>query len=215
MHYRIDNYIIESELAAKSPSQTNKHMIDIINNIPNNYKVLDYGCGKLRYSIPLAKQVASVVAIDSAYQINKPQKINSFYGCPSEYKLNGLSVCDINNSFWQNKSYDAVLCINVMSAIPYDEMRFKIIKDAYDVLNSQGFLLIVVQYRNSYFNTYKKRTDTIPYYDGWLIKKTNNKCSFYGMPTSEYIVTLCYKAGFTSVNINKKDGSYYVKAFKN
>lgn len=213
MHYEIDNCIIESELAAKPTSQTNKYMMGIINALPDHYQILDYGCGKLRYSIPLAKKVKTVVAIDSSFQIDKPQKINSFYGTPRNYKLEGLNVCDINSDFWQKKKYDAVFCINVMSAIPCDKERLKIIQDSKRVLKQHGFLLIVVQYRNSYFNMYKTRNDAKAYHDGWLIKRAGNKMSFYGMPKPEYIFELCYKAGFTSINIERHDGSYYIRAF--
>ncbi len=215
MHYTINDYIIESELSAKPTSQTNKYLVDIINKLPNNYQVLDYGCGKLRYSIPLAKRVKTVVAVDSSFQIDKPQKINTFYGPPRDYELDGLKVCDISSDSWKKEKYDAVFCINVMSAIPYDNERFTIIQNSKEILKPHGFLLIAVQYRNSYFNAYKVRNDTKAYHDGWLIKRAKNKFSFYGMPKSEYISNLCYKAGFKSIKIKRHDGSYYIWAFTN
>lgn len=76
MHYKINDGIIESELAAKSTRQPNKQVLKYINTLSSDEVVLDYGCGKLRYTIPLSKQVKKVVAIDSLEQLSKRQIIN-------------------------------------------------------------------------------------------------------------------------------------------
>lgn len=45
---------------------------------------MDYGCGKLRYSIPLANRVETVVGIDSKFQWGKKQIINRVKGVLKE-----------------------------------------------------------------------------------------------------------------------------------
>lgn len=214
MHYKIDEIIIESELAAKPVSQTNKVVISLINSFPNNFYVLDYGCGKLRYSIPLADRVARVVAIDSFFQVEKRQQIGSNYISPKEYHKDNLLVCDIDDPTWKNYTYDIVLCTNVLSAIPFNDYRIQIIENAYKVLNDEGQLIISIQYRNSYFSTYMNRKDVIPYNDGWLIKKTKKKYAFYGTPSDTTVIKLCYEVGFEHCEVNYQDGTYFIKAQK-
>ena len=214
MHYNVDGCIIESDLAAKSTSQTNKNMLNIILDLPECYTVLDYGCGKLRYSIPLAKRVREVVAVDSVVQLDKKQLIDGEYTSVREYKLDNLAVYDLDADEWKCKKYDAVLCINVFSAVPSLEERKRIVENAYSVLEPDGFFLIVVQYRNSYFSQYKSRPNAINYYDGWLIKRKGNKYSFYGMPSEKAVIALCSEVGFKSFSVTRNDGSYYIKAFR-
>ena len=74
-------------------------------------------------------------------------------------------------------------------------------------------MYIVVQYRNSYFDQYQSRKSAVKYNDGWLVKRKNNKYSFYGMVTSEKIINLCNRAGFNYYEVAKRDGSCYIKAY--
>lgn len=215
MHYHVNKYIIESELSAKSTKQTNKNVLEFISKLPSNYEVLDYGCGKLRYSIPLANQTSHVIAIDSIHQIEKKQIIEDYFIAPKDYALENLFVQNVDSNGWRGKKYDVVFCTNVLSAIPEDSERFKILCNARNVLKSSGYMYIVVQYRNSYFNQYQFRENAIKHNDGWLINRGNNKCSFYGMMTSEKIIRMCDKAGFMRYEIAKDDGSCYIKAYFN
>lgn len=213
MHYYVNEYIIESELSAKSTKQTNKIVLNFISQLPSYYEVLDYGCGKLRYAIPLACQTAKVIAIDSIYQIEKRQKINDILIAPKEYIHKNLIVEDVNSMDWKRNRYDLVFCVNVLSAIPNDEERSKILINSKKVLKPQGYMYIVVQYRNSYFNYYETRENAIKFNDGWLLKRGNNKCYFYGLVTPEKIVNLCNNAGFTHYDVSKHNGSCYIKAY--
>lgn len=214
MHYNLGEYIVESELAAKPISQTNSVILKLINELPNEVCVLDYGCGKLRYSIPLASRASKVIAIDSAFQVDKKQQIGSCYTSPKEYHIDNLFVYDLEDTAWKNYIYDVVLCTNVLSAIPLNEYRLHILQNAYEVLSDEGFLIISIQYRNSYFSAYKSRKDVIRYNDGWLIKRSGNKYAFYGMPSAKTVSDLCYKVGFQHCEVKSQDGTYFIKAIK-
>ena len=214
MHYIIDNKVIKSELAAKSTKQTNSHMLQIIDELPSGLTVLDYGCGKLRYSIPLASKAKTVIAIDSSFQIEKKQIVNGMKMTIRDYDQSNLYVYDINSEIWRKHTYDLVFCINVLSAVPCDMERRNILTNAYAVLKNGGFVLIAVQYRNSYYNQYSKRSDTIRFHDGWLIKRKENMYSFYGIPSEEKVVEMCINVGFNEVNTHRLNGSYYIKAYK-
>ena len=214
MHYKIKDYVIESELAAKSVLQPNQNVLNYISNIPSFYTVLDYGCGKLRYTLPLSKRVKKVVAIDSAEQIKKLQIINGQRTSLSEVKIDNVIVCALEDSKWRAESYDLVLCTNVLSAIPFESIREEVLRNACSVLKETGQLYITVQYRNSYFSQYNQRQDVKKFEDGWLILKNKQRGMFYAPLTSDYIVKLCQKNGFTNFHICNMDGSCYITAKK-
>ena len=161
MHYQTNEFIVESELAAKPLSQTNKVVLEFIANLPNHYRVLDYGCGKLRYAIPLASHVKSVVAIDSQDQVYSRKKIGDRVLAPCDIDIDNLLVTSVDDDRWKKQDYDVVFCTNVLSAIPFEKERFEIIENSKNVLKEKGYLFISVQYRNSYFIKYKSRDDAI------------------------------------------------------
>lgn len=55
MHYRINDCIIKTEYAATSTQKPNYIVLDYIKLYAPGTDALDYGCGKLRHTIPLCK----------------------------------------------------------------------------------------------------------------------------------------------------------------
>lgn len=215
MHYQVNDYIIESELAAKPTSQSNKYVLTYINNLPNQAKILDYGCGKLRYSIPLSNRVAKVVAIDSKYQLEKIQLVNGVKTTIKEYGNNfrdNLFIYCLDSEEWKTQKYNIVFCANVLSAIPNDKYRLEILEGSKKLLDKSGYIFITIQYRNSYFTNYASRINAIKYHDGWLLPRSNDKCSFYGIVTIEKVVELCNIVGLKIFEIKRHDGSLFIKA---
>ena len=129
-------------------------------------------------------------------------------------KIDNVTVCALEDSKWRAESYDLVLCTNVLSAIPFESIREEVISNACSVLKETGQLYITVQYRNSYFSQYNQRQDVTKFEDGWLILKNNQRGMFYAPLTSDYIVKLCQRNGFTNFHIYNKDGSCYITAKK-
>ena len=217
MHYLVDGFNVESELAAKTTLNPNKHVLKYISEIPISATVLDYGCGKMRHTIPLSKRVARVYAIDSENQIYKIQIIDgirtSVYGYSQTYAKN-IIVHDAECDAWRNRKYDRVLLTNVLSAIPFYDTRINILRNICSVLEDDGQALISTQYRNSYFKRYEFRTSCKKYCDGWLLRRSQTKYAFYGLITPEDIVELCDSAGLAVVDVKKVDGSVYVKAVR-
>ncbi len=213
MHYQINDIIVKSELAAKPLSQTNKYVLKYISLLSNEYEVLDYGCGKLRYSIPISKKVKEIVAIDSKEQVDSYKKIGDRYCRPRDCSKDNLMVMSIDEMDWSEKRFDVVFCTNVLSAIPFEKERIKLLENAKKVMNNTGVLFISVQYRNSYFKGYNYRNDVSKYNDGWLIKtKSRNQVAFYAELPADYIIELCKRAGFSSFKVKKKDGSCFIEA---
>lgn len=215
MHYEVDGFIVESELAAKPITQSNKYILQYISNIPWSSVVLDYGCGKMRFTIPLSKHVANVVAVDSYCQIYKVQTINGIQTSVAEYaktRTDNVFVCEIENKAWKEGKYDRILLTNVLSAIPFYETRLNVLSNVKSVLAGDGEVLISTQYRNSYFKTYEVRSSCLKFYDGWLTRRSPTAYAFYGIVTPEKIAELCEKVGLAILDTVKIDGSVYVKA---
>lgn len=211
MHYIVDDHIIESELAAKSYKQPNKHILQYITQLPQYNKILDYGCGRLRYVIPLSEHTDEIFAIDSEEQISR---ITTFKQIDEILKQCGckVNICSIESSKWTEQKYGLIFCTNVLSAIPFEEERIKLLKNAKNVLNDDGHIFISVQYRNSYFSEYAHREDTFVYEDGWMIKRPSGKCYFYAPLKADYIVDLCKKVGMNNCIVWKRDGSCFIEA---
>lgn len=210
MHYRIKNKTIKSEYAAKSVKQTNKEIVNIINRLNKDVVALDYGCGKLRYTIHLSKKVKMVYSIDSKEQINRTQLINDMKTTVKEYseKMDNVNVFALDNYEWKEVRYDFILCCNVLSAIPIYNERIKIFNNIKETLNNNGIALISTQYNNSYFNTYKIRKDCYKYYDGWIIGE--KKYAFYGIVTLEKLSYYARRVGLKIKSAYRKDGSAYL-----
>lgn len=212
MHYLINNVIVKSENAALSTSQTNKIVLKYIDNLPGKINILDYGCGKCRYSLQLSQKASHITLIDSQVQITRTQTIHSAKTSVELFAKNNLknaSVYYIENFDFSKQQFDFILCSNVLSAIPDKSTREKLLDNIYNILLDNGTALITVQYRNSYFNTYNNRNGVEKYEDGWLIKK-NNSFSFYGIIYPEQLIEMCLNANLKIENAYKNDGSIYL-----
>lgn len=204
--------IVKSENAALSTSQTNKIVLKFIDNLPDKINILDYGCGKCRYSLQLGKKARHITLLDSQVQISRTQTIYSTKTTVESFANNNMknvSVCSIETFDFTKQQFDFILCSNVLSAIPDKQTRKKLLDNIYDILLDNGTALITVQYRNSYFNTYNNREGVEKYEDGWLIKR-NNSYSFYGIIYPEQLIEMCLKSNLKIENLYKNDGSIYL-----
>lgn len=192
MRYKINGLTIRSENAAKPVETGSKWLLDILKTLPRNFVALDYGCGKLRYSIPLAKRVRKVIGVDSKIQIHRTQTIlkESTTVLDLAKSVRGLKVCDLNSKSWRNRKYDFILCANVLTAIPTSRDRLKVLRVLRKLLRPPGRLLLVAQYRNGYFGAYKKNPKARWVRDGWLIKNENGN-SFYAMLRPPVLAEMC------------------------
>ncbi|WP_192797636.1 MULTISPECIES: class I SAM-dependent methyltransferase [unclassified Bacillus (in: firmicutes)] len=215
MHYKIKldkEIIIKSENAAKSVLQQNKKLLKYLECIPKEAKVLDYGCGKLRYSLFFLHRGNKVCAVDSSVQISRKQKINTD---------SNVSIIDIKKSFEDlevylidefkmQKEFEWAICTNVLSAIPFEQVRFDVLKNIKKSLKIGGKLILSLQYRNSYFKSYEKRENAVKYGDGWILENNNNY-TFYGIIPPEKIKHMCETLDFKILEEKIIDGSIILK----
>ena len=214
MHYKVDGLVIKTENGARPISQQNKTVVEWIRSLPESSVVLDYGCGKFRYTIPLSKRVRSVYAVDSSYQIERTQIVNRRKSTLSEYArkyLPNVRVCAVQDEHWQVPGYDRVLCSNVLSAIPDKRKRVEILRSFRPLIKPSGSLFLCTRFRSSYFGKYADNPNAKKYLDGWLISSSRGN-SFFGLLPPEELGLICVRAGYNVVECYPKGESAYVVA---
>lgn len=213
MRYRIQGELVRTENCAKPYSQASTWVLAWIHSLPNTAVALDFGCGKLRYTIPLAKQLRSVVAVDSSHQILRRQAINGRYTTVKAYAKRFLSnarVCAVESERWQ-RTFDVILCANVLSAIPDRKVRQRVLRRLACRLKTKGKMLVCVQFRNSHFEGWKHNSRARPYKDGWLVKN-GRRTSFYGIIPPQSLINACKDANLTVISSGSHGESAFVIA---
>jgi 2-polyprenyl-3-methyl-5-hydroxy-6-metoxy-1,4-benzoquinol methylase len=198
MRYRIQGHEIRSENAAKPASSASQWLLTWINGLPRQSTCLDLGCGKLRYTTPLAKRVRSVTAVDSRVQVDRIQRVGGEACSIRDYVRKHISnarVYAFDEVRWRSHRYDFVVCSNVMSAIPCLRTRKQLMTYAKKCLKPTGRLLITTQFRNSHFKSWRTNPNAKPYLDGFIVR-SRGRASFYGLLDAKDLVSLCNLSGF-------------------
>lgn len=212
MHYLINNCLIKSENAALSSKQKNSQIVCFINELHYCKNILDYGCGKCRYSKLLYDKTQKLTLVDSEIQLSRTQIIDNKRTTVYDYAnntLKGTEVYSIENINMIMDTFNFILCSNVLSAIPNYDDRMTLLRNIFNLLDSEGRTLVSVQYRNSYFKTYETNPNAIKHYDGWIIKN-GHSYSFYGLIKPENLIQMCTNAGLVVDKKIIKDGFVYL-----
>lgn len=212
MRYEFKGVELRTENAAKSYAQRSRWLVDQISQIPSNALVLDYGCGKFRYTIPLSRRVRHVCAVDSACQIDRKQQIANKRMDLRDYArkyLKNVSVHKIQSNGWRRRRFDFILCANVLSVIPYKSDRLTVLHDLRRVLKNNGQLLATTQFRNTHFKQWKKDSNAIWAKDGWFVKCLRGG-SFYAIIPPDELGQLCHAAGLVVSRIGSKGETAFV-----
>lgn len=201
MRYFVKGVEIRSENAAKPPSAASKWLLNWIRCLPAEADGLDLGCGKLRYTIPLAKRIGSVTAVDSRVQLDRKQRIGSKISSVRSYAkryLANVRICCSDDAEWRTCRFDVILCSNVLSAIPDYRTRVRLLQAAYNCLRSDGLFLLTTQFKNSHFSAWKSAPNAKKFLDGYLVRGRKGT-SFYGLLNADSLTNLCRTAGFDIV----------------
>ena len=143
----------------------------ISKNIPKRTgRMLDAGCGAGIYSFSLADKADSIEAVDiDGKKIDYAKKINLF-------KNIKFSVQDIKKLKFKNKSFDLIICSDVLEHIKDDEKAFS---ELARVLDNNGKLLITLPFASKKnILTYKRYNHERP---GYSLESIKNLCRKYGL----------------------------------
>jgi SAM-dependent methyltransferase len=214
VRYCLRGLEIRSENAAKPIGRAALWVCQWISRLPLTLKVLDYGCGKLRYTIPLSKRVRSVIAVDSQVQISRQQVVAGRQTTIPAYALDRLGnvqvvgVESFSLASWAALRADLAVCCNVLSAIPVLAERNRVLRRLALAVAPGGYCLFVTQFKNTYFDSYAKRPGAQALLDGWLVP-FGLGASFYGVIPPKELAGLVASAGFSVV----EEGSIGESAF--
>jgi len=214
MRYRFKGVELKTENAAKSYRQVGAWLCEQIALVSSDALVLDYGCGKFRYTIPLSRMVRSVFAVDSRHQIDREQRIAGKQTTLGEYakkNLKNVFVCDVRSTAWRRKEFDFILCSNVLSTIPHKVDRLNVLRKLRAVLKDGGRVLVSTQYRNTHFNQWKSNPNAIRVRDGWFVTGRRGP-SFYAIIPPKKLARLCREAGFSSSHVGSSGETAFVFA---
>jgi len=218
MRYKIRGYEIRSENAAKPFTQASSNVLKWIQEQSHVKRILDFGCGKLRYAGTLAEKCDQLSLVDSEVQIWRKQMIHKRLATVKEYALEKWphsDVCSLEDFGIKNHSvkYDLIFCANVVSAIPSKSIRNKTLKLLLSCLKSEGRLFIVNQFKNSYFSKAIKAKQTIQHLDGYLLP-CGPKAYYYGILPAAKMSHILNGCGFKISSKWEKGQSSFVVAEK-
>ena len=174
MKYLVEGITIKSHNSAKPQKTASIHLLEYLEQyIDIDDIVLDFGCGKLRYSIPISKKANKVIAVDSSEQILRQIKINgqSTTVLQDSIKYKNIEVIDVNDNKWVRSDYNVILLIHVLSAIPDEEDRKKIVDKLFDIMDKECKIICCNNHRMSYFKKWENSDKVIKYNDGYLVKE--------------------------------------------
>lgn len=214
MRYKFKGVELRTENAAKPYRQRSKWLVAQIRQIPSETLALDYGCGKFRYTIALAQSVKRVFAVDSSFQIEREQQIANRRTTLREYArkyLKNVSVYEVSSERWRRQRFDFILCANVLSVIPHELVRLKVLRELRAVLKENGQLLVSTQFRNTYFRQLEGNPNATWVRDGWFIRGLRG-ASFYAIIPPRKLAQLCRAAGLLVSNSASKGETAFVFA---
>ncbi|WP_417660665.1 class I SAM-dependent methyltransferase [Pseudomonas sp.] len=158
MRYVIGGAEIRTENAAKPSSQKSSSVDDYIGSLDNAPSILDFGCGKLRYSDTLVSAASKVTFVDSAVQLSRKQVIREEKTTVEKYveaNYPGCNTVSYEKLNEHNSKYDVITCTNVLSAIPCKETISDVMNHIFRLLKKDGLAIFVNQHRSSYFKRYE------------------------------------------------------------
>lgn len=181
MHYKVEGLEIRTENAAKPIERASQWIVNWIGSLHPDTVAMDYGCGKLRYSVHLAKHCRFVHLVDSPHQLYRQQILDGQMTTVAEKaraEFRGCALHEADSSTWRRLGIDLVLCTNVLSTIPFPELRQEIVNNLAGTLKPGGRLFLCTQYTNSYYSEASRSQRGRPYNDGLLITGRHGT-SFY------------------------------------
>jgi 2-polyprenyl-3-methyl-5-hydroxy-6-metoxy-1,4-benzoquinol methylase len=198
MHYHVDGQLIKSENTAKPYTQPSKAVLEYLCSQKRVKNILDFGCGKLRYSHAIVSLCDRATFVDSRVQLFRSQMVRNEKTTVAEYIINNYRNCqtvafeDLGKHHFR---YDFITCINVLSAIPCENTLYELLGHAQRLLHEKGKAVFINQHRNSYFKKFNSGKNHLYGY----VYNGNHRVSYYGILGPEVTKNLLNETGFSVV----------------
>ncbi len=194
-----DSIVIRSENAAKPHHQSSGRTTRAIRSLGFGGRILDFGCGKLRYAKVLASLGCSVTFVDSAIQLDRLQQVfgrRTTVRTAITSRWDHCRAVDLDTFLQDRACFDFVLCANVLSAIPSFSHRVRVARILAAKMLPNALCLVVVQHRNGDFRAAPLRACASAYIDGYLLHGRRGP-SFYAPLKRDYLERLLKRNGHT------------------
>ncbi|WP_422478549.1 methyltransferase domain-containing protein [Pleomorphochaeta sp. DL1XJH-081] len=213
MKYLINNKIIKSHNTAKPYIQASKLTIEYINRIESVNTIVDYGCGKLRYTYYLRKKCKQLILVDSEEQLARKQKLFDREISIRELVKNDKDIKVLNEQEYAKSQdkYDIIFIANVLSAIPILEERHKLLENVKNSITQKGYAIFISQYTDTYFKNICYMQGAKEHLDGYLVNK--GKCAtYYGILPPVKLSNILEEKGFKILQSKILGKSVYIRA---
>lgn len=196
MQYNVAGQLIKSENTAKPHNQQAKAVREYLYSQENVKSILDFGCGKLRYSDVIVSLCKKATFVDSKVQMSRTQTVRGEKTTVEAYIASYYPQCravSFEDLEKHSLRYDFITCTNVLSAIPCKNTLNSVLAHIYRLLRRNGKAVFVNQHRNSYFEKFKSGKRHLYGY----IFKGNSRVSYYGILRPEHTEALLKEIGFS------------------
>jgi hypothetical protein len=197
VHYRVDGHIIRTERTAKPRAQASAALKRWLLRDQCRGDVLDFGCGRLRYGPELATVSTTLTFVDSREQLYRICSFETHRETVAEQAARNwpkARTLDYDALLQDGRQYDFILCANVLSAIPLERERRKIVRILASRLKRSGQCLFVTQYRNSYYRELESHPAASPHLDGFLVDRGSGS-TFFGLISKDRLIRLTRHCG--------------------
>lgn len=210
MQYNISGKLIKSENTAKPYTQQSRVVLEYLHSQVDARSILDFGCGKLRYSDVIINLCNNVTFVDSKVQLSRIQTVRGEKTSVKDYVNKYHPNCEVvafEDLDGHSKQYDLITCINVLSAIPCKKTIRTVLSHISRLLSKNGKAIFVNQHRNSYFKKYKAGKRHLYGY----IYNSYNCVSYYGILNPEDMKVLLTESGFQILEAWQVGGINFVE----
>ena len=194
VRYFVKGTLLRTENAAKPFSHRSKSVTDYLRALPKVDTLLDFGCGKLRYSDLLSRIGRQVSFLDSHLQLTRQQTVRGRMGTVTDTVRRlypHAEVIPAEEITKCTRKYSLVTCTNVLSAIPDAQALVDVIRSIRRLTKPTGMAVFVNQHKNSYFRNFERGT---PHLFGHLVEGKQGS-SYYGVMTKERVIDLLLESG--------------------
>ena len=166
-------------------TRNSKSAVMVANEVKENTKVLDYGCGTGR-NIKYILEKTNAIVVDGTDIIQQLKKEEAKHDILREKG----SLIELSEKLPSNY-YDIILNSHVLNVVEKDEIKENILADMYDKLLEGGMAIIEVRTKNDVESAKTKEK----YGNGYKIKK-GNSFTYQEAITKEKMEELVKNAGF-------------------